>query len=143
MRARSKTFIPRKNVYSSLGRNLRTAGLQAGLRSDFCVHGCYEIQNHVNDGVIAHRGIDHSVVNGAIRPFDAEIPLDEISAFPIHRIHQFLCFILALAARKQTMNLVFSRSIQKHAESIWPASEKVLRSTSDDYRIPGFRGVLN
>src|SRR6266404_436011 len=83
------------------------------------------------------------MVDAAVGPFDVEVFLDEISAFPINRIHQLLSFILALAARQQTTNLVFSRSIKKHAESVWAVSEKVLRAPSDDYRIPCFSGVLN
>jgi hypothetical protein len=49
---------------------------------DSCIEGVHKIQNHVNDTFIADHSIDHGVVNGAVRPFDAEILLDEIGAFP-------------------------------------------------------------
>src|SRR5260370_34527162 len=54
---------------------------------DSCVDGFHEVQNHMNHGLIAERRIDDSVVNGAGRPFDAEILLDGIESLAVHRIH--------------------------------------------------------
>src|SRR5947199_7474028 len=127
MRAGSKSFIARMNVYFSIVRKLRTAGLQAHLRNDFYIDGFYEIQNHVNDGLIANRGIDHGVVNGAIRPFDAEILLDEIDALAVDGIHELPGFLLALATSQQAPHFILSRSIKKHTQRIWAVPEKMLR----------------
>ena len=71
----------------------------------FWVEGFHEIQNYVNDRLIAERGIDHAVVNGAVRPFDAEILLDKIGAFPINRIHQLLGFRLQSCRERATAAL--------------------------------------
>ncbi len=65
----------------------------------------HEVQNHVNDGLIADRGIDHGVVDGAVRPFDVEILLDEIGALPIDGIHELFGFLLTLAASQQAAAL--------------------------------------
>ena len=64
----------------------------------FFADSFHKIQNHVNDRLIADPSIDHGVVNGAVRPFDVEILLDEIDAFPIHCVHELFGFVLALAA---------------------------------------------
>src|SRR5437016_4064879 len=124
-------------------RNLRTAGLQAHLRNDFCIDGFYEIQNHVNDGLIANRGIDHGVVNGAIRPFDAEILLDEIDALAVNGIHELPGFLLALATSQQAPHFILSRSVKKHTQRIWAVPEKMLGPPSDDDGVSGLRCVLN
>jgi hypothetical protein len=54
--------------------------------SDSCLECFHNVQNHVHDRLIADRSIDHGVVNGAVRPFDVEILLDESDAFPINSI---------------------------------------------------------
>ena len=107
------------------------------------VYYLHQIQNHLNDWLIADRGIDHGVVDGTVGPFDVEVFLDEIRAFPINRIHELLRFTRALAARKQTTELVFSRTIKKHAQRVRPGAKKMLRSPSDNDGISGLRGVLN
>ncbi len=65
---------------------------------DACLEGLPKIQNHVNDRLIADRSIDHRMVNRAVRPFDVEILLDEIDAFPINGIHEQFGFFLTLAS---------------------------------------------
>jgi len=126
-----------------LGRNLRTAGLQAHLRNDFCIDDFYEIQNHVNDGLIANRGVDHGVVNGAIRPFDAEILLDEIDSLAVYGIHELPSFLLALATCQQAPHFILSRSVKKHTQRIWAIPKKMLGPPSDDDGVSGLRSVLN
>src|SRR6266446_874360 len=79
------------------------------------VYYLHQIQNHLNDWLIADRGIDHGVVDGTVGPFDVEVFLDEIRAFPINRIHELLRFTSALAARKQTTELVFSEHKETRA----------------------------
>src|SRR5271154_1031573 len=39
-------------------------------RDDSRVDGCHQILNHVNDDIIADRGVNHGVVDGAVGPFD-------------------------------------------------------------------------
>jgi hypothetical protein len=107
------------------------------------IEGFHKIQNHVNDGLIADRSIDHGVVNGAVGPFDVEILLDEIGALPIHGIHELFGFLLALAASQQAPHFIFSRSVKKHTQRVLAALEKLLRAPSDDDRVSGFRRVLN
>ena len=55
--------------------------------SDSCLEGFHDIQDHVHYRLIADRSIDHCVINGAVRPFNVEILLDKISAFPINGVH--------------------------------------------------------
>ena len=55
------------------------------------------IENHLYDGLIADLGVHHSVINRAVRPFDVEILLDEISAFAVDAIHQFFGFLFGFA----------------------------------------------
>jgi hypothetical protein len=63
----------------------------------------------VNASLIADRSIDHGVVNRAVSPFDVEILLDEIKAFPINGIHELFGFLLALAPSQQSPHFIFSR----------------------------------
>jgi hypothetical protein len=109
--------------------------------SDSCIGGLHKIQNDVKDRLIADRSIDHRVVNGAIRPFDVKLLLDEIGAPLINGIHELLGFFLALSGSQQAPDLVLSRSVKKHAQRVLAILEKLLRSPSDDDRVPGFRRV--
>src|SRR5271154_1672646 len=79
----------------------------------------YDIQNHVNDSLIADRSIDHGVVNGAIRPFYVEIFLDEISTLAINCVHELLRFFFALAASQQPSKFILPRSVKKNAQRIF------------------------
>src|ERR1700738_488475 len=105
--------------------------------------GFHEIQNHVNDGLIADRRIDHGVIDGAVWPFDFEIFLDEIGTLAVDAIHELLGFRLALASRQEAPDFVFSRSVKKHTQGVWTAPQKKLRPPSDDDRVSSFSGVLN
>src|SRR5258708_40138671 len=93
---------------------------------DSCVDGFHEVKNHMNDGLIADRRIDHSVVNGAVRPFDAEILLDEIDALAVNGIHELLGFLLTLAASQEAAHFIFSWSVKKHTQRVLAAPEKML-----------------
>src|SRR5580700_9543706 len=66
------------------------------LSSDFGVEGFHNLQNHVNDGLVANRCVDHRVVNGAVRPLDTEILLDKIGALSVNCIHKLFGFLLTL-----------------------------------------------
>ena len=52
-----------------------------------CIEGIRKFQNLLNDSLVADRGIDHGVIDGAVRPFNMEVFLDEIGALPIDGIH--------------------------------------------------------
>jgi hypothetical protein len=80
----------------------------------------------VNDGLIADRRIDHGVVNGAVRPFDVEILLDEIDALAVNDIHELLGFLLTFAASQEAAHFIFSGSVKKHAQGVGAASQKML-----------------
>jgi hypothetical protein len=82
------------------------------------IDGFHEVQNHVSDGLIADRGIDHGVVDGAVWPFDFEIFLDEIGTLAVDGIHELLGFRLALASRQEAPDFVFSRSVKKHTQGV-------------------------
>ncbi|MGA2458491.1 MAG: hypothetical protein ABSF85_13055 [Terriglobales bacterium] len=97
----------------------------------------------MNGGLFADRGIDHGVVNNTVRPFDMEILLDEIGAFPINGIHELFGILLALAASQQAPHFIFSRSVKKHTQRILAALEKLLRPPSDDDGVSRFRRVLD
>jgi hypothetical protein len=97
----------------------------------------------VNDGLIADRGIDHGVVNGAVRPFNAEILLDEIDALTVNGIHELLGFLLTLAATQEAPHFIFSWSVKKHAQRVWAVPQKMLRPPSDDDGVSSLGGVLN
>ena len=107
------------------------------------VNDLHEIQNHVNDSLVADRAVDHGVVNATIRPFDAEIFLDKIPALAVNRIYQLFRFDLSLAAIYQASHLVFSGSVQKYAKGILAILEKLLRSSPDDHGIAFFGDLLN
>ena len=51
-----------------------------------------------NDSLIADRGIEHRVINGAIRPFHVEVFLDKVGALPIDEIDELLSVVFGLAA---------------------------------------------
>jgi len=97
----------------------------------------------VNDSLIANRRIDHAVVNGAVRPFDFEILLDEIHALAVYRVHELQRFGLTLAAGQEAPHFVFSRSVEKHAQGVRAVAEKMLCSPSDDDRVSGLSGMLH
>ena len=109
----------------------------------FRIDGFHEIQNHVDDGLIADRSIDHGVVNGAVRPFNVEILLDEIGALAVNSIHQQLGVLLTLAASQEAPHFIISRSVKKHAQRVWAFPEKLLRASSNDDGVSGLSGVLN
>jgi hypothetical protein len=80
----------------------------------------------MNDSIIADRSIDHGVVNGAIRPFDVEIFLDEINTLAINCVHQLLGFLFALAASQQASNFILPRSVKKNPQRIFAVLEELL-----------------
>jgi hypothetical protein len=80
----------------------------------------------VNDGFITDRGIDHGVVNGAFRPFDVEIFLDEIVALAVNGINELLGFVLTLAASQEAPHFIFSRSVKKYTQRVRAIPEKML-----------------
>src|ERR1700738_2945391 len=129
------------------GRHLRSCAPRHGefehSGRDSGIDGFHEVQNHVNDGLIADRRIDHGVVEGAVWPFDFEIFLDEIGTLAVDAIHELLGFRLALASRQEAPDFVFSRSVKKHTQGVWTAPQKKLRPPSDDDRVSSFSGVLN
>jgi hypothetical protein len=55
-------------------------------------------QDDPNHGIIPRRGIEHGVVDGSVRPFNVEVPLDESSPLMVDGIHQHsrlgFCFAL-------------------------------------------------
>src|ERR1700689_1191218 len=75
-------------------RKIRDASGSRSGSGGACIYGLHEIQNHVNDGLIAERGVDHGVVDGAVRPFDVEILLNKIVALAVHGVHELLGFFL-------------------------------------------------
>ena len=111
--------------------------------SDFCVEAFHQIHNHVNDGLISDGGVDHGVINGAVRPFDMEILLNEIGALAIDGIHALLSFFLSFAASHEAPHFVFSWSVKKHSQRVLAVPEKMLRASSDDDRVSGLRHVLH
>src|SRR5580658_4515885 len=112
-------------------------------RRDRCIQRSHDIQNCMNDSLIADRSIDHGVVNGAIRPFDMKIFLDEINTLAINRVYELLCFLFALAASQQTANFILPRCIKKKAQRIFAVLEELLRSSSYDDGVAGLCHALN
>ena len=110
---------------------------------NLCLDGFHEIQNDVNYGRIADGGVDEGVVNGAVRPLDVEILLDEIDALAVDGIHELLGFLGILAASQQAAHFIFPGSVKKYTQGIRAVPEKMLRPPADDDRVAGFRGVLN
>ena len=92
----------------------------------------------MNDRLIADRSIDHGVVNRAVRPFDVEILLDEIDAFPINGIYELFGFLPALAPSQQSPHFIFSRSVKKHAQRVRAVPEKLLRPPPTMTEFPVF-----
>ena len=111
--------------------------------SDICIKAYHEIQNHVNDNLIADRGIDHTVVNGTVGPFDAEILLNEIHAFSIDGIDELFGFVFTLAAGQQSPDFILSRGVKKHTQRVFPALEELLRTPPDDDGVSFFGDLLN
>src|SRR5665213_995269 len=64
-----------------------------------------------------------------------KIFVDEVSAFAIHGIREFLGFLLRLAARQQASYLIFHRGIQKYTECVGTILKKKLRSSSDNHAV--------
>jgi hypothetical protein len=52
-----------------------------------CVEGFREIENDFGDRLLPDRGVNHGVVNAAVRPIDVEILLQKSGAFPVNRIY--------------------------------------------------------
>ena len=48
--------------------------------------GVHEIQDHAHGSLISAAGVDHGVVNCAIRPFHLEVFLNEVRALTIYAI---------------------------------------------------------
>src|ERR1700691_2118014 len=95
--------------------------------TDLCVEDSHNIQNHVNGSLVADRSIDHGVVNGAIRPLDVEILLDEIHTLPVNGIDELLGFLVALAASQQAApELIVPRSVEKNSQRVLAVLEKLL-----------------
>src|SRR5215469_9444001 len=101
------------------------------------------IQNDVDYGIIPQRRIQHAVIDSAIRPFDVEILLNEISAFAVDSIDEVQSLLLALAARQQAPHLVLSLSVQKKAQSIGSVSQKLLRAPAYDDAVSPFPSMLD
>ena len=83
------------------------------------------------------------MINGAVRPLHVEILLNEVGAFAIDRIHEFLSFLFTLAAGQQAPHFVFPWRIEKHAQGIGPGLQKLLRTPAHDDAVPTFRGMFN
>ena len=97
----------------------------------------------MQDSLVAKRGINHGVVDGAVRPFDVEILLDEIDALAINGIHELLGFLLTFAASQEAAHFIFSGSVKEHTQRVWAGSQKMLRPPSDDDGVSRLSGVLN
>ena len=69
-------------------------------------------EKHIHDGLIADRGIHHRVIN-RVRPFDVEMLLDEINAFALEAIHQFLGFLFGFATALKPAHLILSPGVQE------------------------------
>jgi len=73
-----------------------------------------------------------------VRPIDTKIFGDEIGTFAIDGIDQLVSFVLRLAANQQPSHLVFCWSVQKHAQSVVPVSQKMLGPSSDHDTVSPF-----
>jgi len=60
--------------------------------------GVHKIQDHAHRSLISAAGIDHGMVDCAIRPFHLEVFLDEIGALVVDRIDELTGFALSFAA---------------------------------------------
>ena len=82
-------------------RLLRESGVKpphpqcGGLGGGF--EGFCEIPDHVDDGFVADRGINHGVIGSTVGPFMVKIFLDEIGAIAVDGIHELFGFGLTLA----------------------------------------------
>src|SRR5205807_10350408 len=65
----------------------------------------------------------------AVRPFDAEILLDEVSSVAIHGLGELLGFIFGVATLSQSADLAVRRGIDEHVKSIG-ARLKVIGGTA-------------
>ena len=66
-----------------------------------------------------------------------EVPLNEIDAIAIDRVHKLLRLAFRLAPRHNAPNLLFPRGIEKHAKSFRVILKKMLRSPSNDDALSG------
>ena len=57
----------------------------------------HRIEDDLDRHFIAHAGINHQVETMPPGPVDVEISLDEVRAVAVHRLRQFLRFLLAFA----------------------------------------------
>src|SRR5215467_15186391 len=60
--------------------------------------GVHEIHDHAHGSLISAAGVNHGMVNRAIRPFHVEIFLNEVRALTIYGIDQLLGFFLCFSA---------------------------------------------
>src|ERR1700730_5554700 len=78
----------------------------------------------------------------AVRPFDAEVLLDEICTVAIHSLSKLNRFLLAVSIFLQAAHLALKRSIDKHVKRICSRLKIVGGTASDDHAVARVRGAF-
>src|SRR5208282_5027603 len=119
-----RTYSTRKPAFPAHARERRFQARPAAIifpehsGGDTCIESFHKTQNHPDGRPIADRGVNHGVIGGAVRPFDAEILLNEIGALPINRIHQLFGLFFALAPSHEPPHFIFSRRVNEHPQGV-------------------------
>ena len=87
----------------------------------------------MNDGLVPCRGIDHGVINRAVRPLDFEILFDEISPFEIDGVHQLMGLLLGLRVHiERAIPIVLILMMLLLALTIFNRARRALQELSAD-----------
>src|SRR5215471_19913225 len=92
--------------------------------------GIHKIQDHAYGSLISAAGVDHGMVNRAIRPFHVEVFFDKVRALTIYGIDQILGFLLSFSACHQSADFIFSWRKQEDTQCPRIVLQKLLRTSA-------------
>src|ERR1700733_4381484 len=101
------------------------------------------LQNRFDYELIAEFGIDHNIVERAVRPLLAEIVADEIGAVAVHFGDELLGFFFRFADGFDATDFFLVGSVDENVEGIWAVAQKIGRAAANDDAIAARGNVFN
>jgi hypothetical protein len=97
----------------------------------------------VNHDLLAHRRIEHDVIDRPVWPSNVEVFLHERRPVVVDRIDQLVYLSLAHAGCGKATHLVAPRRVQKDAQGVASVAQDMLRPSTHDDALSGGRRFLH
>src|SRR6478736_3503697 len=94
------------------------------------------VENHGDDILVTHCGVDHHVIKTACGPVSAEVVFYKFDTIAVHGVDQFFGLLLTVSEQAQAAQLLRPRSVEKHMERVGLGAQEIRRSSSHDTQFP-------